>query len=136
MFTGTSWKDKYPFQFAQMLDGVGDRTVGMEAAQLIRVARWAGERAGLSQVRLETGGIRSQLSALVAAAVEPELFWEIVVHDGMHSLGYALDLPVPFDQAPELFCLDLYKYFDIDRLEAVAAPVKIKVTKYVEIPAK
>jgi hypothetical protein len=27
-----------------------------------------------------------------------------------------------FEQAPELFCLDLYKDFDLDRLGAVAAP--------------
>jgi hypothetical protein len=52
----------------------------------------------------------------------------------MRSLGYALDLPVPFDQAPEIFCLDLYKYFDIDRLEALAAPAKVSVTSRVDLP--
>jgi hypothetical protein len=41
---------------------------------------------------------------------------------------------VPFDQAPELFCLDLYKLFDIDRLEALAAPAKVTVASYVDLP--
>ena len=43
----------------------------------------------------------------------------------MTSLNYLLDTPVPYRSAPDLFCLDLYKYFDIDRLAALASPVKI-----------
>jgi hypothetical protein len=136
MFTGTSWKDTQPFQFAQLLDGLGDRPIGMEAAQLSRITRWAKERAGVSNVRLEAGGIRNQLAALVAAALDPGLFSAVVVRNGMHSLSYVLELPVRFEQAPEIFCLDLYKEFDIDRLEALSAPIKVKVTKYLEIPKK
>ena len=136
MFTGTSWKDTNPELFAQMLHGLGDRPIGMEAAQLIRITRWAGERAGVSNVRLETGGIRSQVVSLVAAALDPTPFSAIVVRDGMHSLDYVLELPVRFEQAPELFCLDLYKEFDVDRLESLVAPAKVNVAKYVEIPTK
>jgi len=132
MFTGSSWKDTQPYQFAQLLDGLGDRPLGMEAAQLIRITRWARERAGVSSVRLEPGGIRTQAISLVAAALDPALFSAIVVRNGVHSLSYALELPVRFEQAPELFCLDLYKNFDIDRLEELAAPANVKVTKYLE----
>ena len=134
MFTGSSWKDTPPYQFAQLLHGLGDRPIGMEAAQLSRITRWARERARVSKVRLEAGGIRTQVVSLVAAALDPEVFSALVVRDGMHSLSYVLDLPVRFEQAPELFCLDLYKDFDIDRLEALAAPAKVSVTKYLEIP--
>ena len=134
MFIGSSWKPIFPYLFAQMVDTVGDRPIGMEAAQLISVARWAEKRAGVSRVRLEVGGIRSQGVALVAAALEPQLFSDISIRNAIHSLSYLLDLPVPYHQAPELFCLDLYKSFDIDSLEAMAAPAKIKVTNYLEIP--
>jgi len=134
MFIGGSWKNASPYLFAQMLDAVGDRTIGMEAAQLIRITRWAKGRAGASKVRLEVTGIRSQGVALVAAALEPESFSEIVVQNGMHSLSYVLDLPIQFQQAPELFCLDLYKNFDIDSLEALAMPAKVRVTHYLELP--
>ena len=134
MFTGSSWKTVYPFLFAQMLDAVGDRPIGMEAAQLIRITRWAEERAGVSKVRLEVGGIRNQGVALVAAALEPDLFSEIVIRDGMHNLSYVLDLPVHSQQAPERFCLDLYKSFDVDSLEALATPAKVSVTHYLELP--
>lgn len=136
MFTGSSWKDTQPFQFAQLLDGLGDRPLGMEAAQLSRITRWARERARVSSVRLEPGGIRAQVASLVAAALDPSLFSALVVRNGMHSLSYVLELPVHFEQAPELFCLDLYKDFDIDRLEALAAPAKVSVTKHLEIPKK
>jgi dienelactone hydrolase len=136
MFTGSSWKDAQPYQFAQILDGLGDRPIGMEAAQLIRITRWARERVGVSKVRLETAGIRTHVVTSVAAGLESTLFSAIVARDGMHSLSYVLELPVHFEQAPELFCLDLYKDFDIDRLEALAAPAKVSVTKYLEIPKK
>jgi hypothetical protein len=135
-FTGSSWKDPMPYDFAQLLDGLGDRPLGMEAAQLTAIARWARERAGVSRVRLEPGGIRTQVISLVSAALEPTLFSALVVRNGMHSLSYVLELPVRFEQAPELFCLDFYKDFDIDRLEALAAPAKVNVTQYLEIPKK
>jgi dienelactone hydrolase len=124
IFTGKSWKDQ-AFEFAQMLDVIGDRTIGVEAAQLIGVTRWAEKRSGAAKVRIETGGIRTQLIALVAAALEPDLFSEIETRHGMHSLSYVFDLPVEFEQAPDLFCLDLYKEFDVDSLGALAAPAQV-----------
>ncbi len=134
MFIGSTWKNEQPFLFAQMVDGVGQRPLGLQAAQLIRIAHWAEQRAGVSKVRLEVGGMRNQVIALVAAALEPELFSEVSVQGGIRSLRYLLDLPVEFSQAPELFCLDLYKDFDIDSLEALAAPVKVQTTHYLELP--
>ena len=134
LFVGTSWKGVDPYEFAQIVDGVGERPLGIQAAELIRIGRWAREGAGVAKLRLEATGIRSQAAALVAASIEPGLFSEIVVRDGMRSFSYVLDAPVAFDQAPELFCLDLYKDFDIDRLVAMAAPVKVSVASYAEIP--
>ena len=134
LFVGTSWKGVDPAEFAQIIDGEGERPLGIQAAQLIRIARWAHERAGVAKLRLEATGIRSQVAALVAASIEPGLFSEIVVRDGMGSFSYVLDAPVTFEQAPELFCLDLYKDFDIDRLVAMAAPAKVSVASYAEMP--
>jgi len=37
----------------------------------------------------------------------------------MTSLGEALERPVEYMDAPELFCLDLYKEFDVPSLSAV-----------------
>lgn len=133
MFIGSPWKDKDPFLFAQMLDSLGDRPLGMEAAQLIRIAQWARQKANVDKVRLESSGIRSQAVVLVAAALEPRLFSELVVREGIRSFSYLLEKPVTFEQAPELFCLDLYKDFDIDRLQALVGPGAVKASQYREL---
>ena len=125
LFTGDAAPQKPgPSNFTQMLAALGDRPLGLEAAQLIGLVSWMGAK----KVRLETSGIRSQVTALVAAALEPELFSEIVVREGMPSLRYLLDQPVEYQSAPDLFCLDLYKKFDLDRLAQMAAPTTIVTT--------
>ncbi len=48
-----------------------------------------------------------------------------VVPGTMRSMSYLLDAPVAFRSAPDLFCLDLYKEFDLDRLAALAEPTKL-----------
>lgn len=134
MFTGSPWKGKDIFEFAQILGGLGERPLGLQAAQLIRIARWAEQKSGTAKVRLEVSGMRNQAAALVAAALEPDLFSEISVRQGIRSFSYLLDKPVTYAQAPELFCLDLYKEFDIGRLEAVAAPVPVHSRQWLELP--
>jgi dienelactone hydrolase len=134
MFTGSAWKGKDTFELAQMLGGLGERPLGLQAAQLIRIARWAEQKSGTAKVRLEVSGMRNQAAALVAAALEPDLFSEIIVRDGIRSFSYILDKPVTYAQAPELFCLDLYKEFDINQLEALAAPVTVQSHNPRELP--
>ncbi|MBZ5562989.1 MAG: hypothetical protein LAP13_11300, partial [Acidobacteriia bacterium] len=134
LFTGDAWKGEAPASYAQLIDSVGERTLGVETGQLIEITKWLRARAGVSKVRLECRGIRSQVVASVAAALEPNLFSSIIVHEGMPTLAFLLEAPVTFQEAPELFCLDLYRYFDLDRLAAMAAPTSVKVEKYVPIP--
>ena len=73
------------------------------------------------------------MQALAAAALEPGLFSQVVAHKGMHSLSYLLDKPVPYELAPDVFCLDLYKEFDLDRLALMAAPTRVIEEDYLEI---
>ena len=134
LFIGSPWKGKDIFELAQMLGGIGDRPLGLQVEQLIRIAHWAAQRSGTAKVRLEVSGIRNQAVALVAAAIEPDLFSEISVHDGIRSLSYLLEKPVTYAQAPELFCLDFYKEFDIDRLEALAGPVTVQSREVRDLP--
>jgi hypothetical protein len=66
--------------------------------------------------------------ALVAAALDPGAFSGVSVEQGMASLQLLLDAPVLHSEAPELFCLDLYRRFDLDRLEAMAGiPVRTRL---------
>ena len=136
LFIGDAWKDAEPYSYAQILGATGDRALGQQAAQLVGITHWMKERAGASRVRLEVTGIRNQVAALVAAALEPELFSEMVVHEGMSSLSYLLEAPVTFQEAPELFCLDFYRQFDLDRLAAMAPATKVTVERSLKPPAK
>ena len=123
---GEAWSDRETRRLQQNLNGLGERPIGIEAAELLAAAPWLSARAASSRLRVETRGIRSQLVALVAAALEPNAFSEIVVRDGMKSLGHALEKPVEYLDAPELFCLDLYRDFDIESLAALAAPARVR----------
>jgi hypothetical protein len=98
--------------------------LGLETAQLVAIASWLHSTTG-QPVQVETDGLRNQVIALSAAAVAPEDFSTVVNRNGMKSLNYLIDAPVKFRTAPELFCLDLYRYFDIDALTALAAPGKV-----------
>jgi hypothetical protein len=128
LFFGSSTPDDPdPAYWEMLVASNGERPLGLEVSQLVAVARSL--RAGSSKLRLETVGIRSQIVALAAAALEPDLFSEVDSHGGMNSLSYLLDTPVAYRAAPDLFCLDLYKYFDVDRLGALAAPTKVATVK-------
>ncbi len=109
-----------------MLVTDGDRPLGLEVAQLLATARWLQKTTGQSTLRLETEGIRSQMVGLIAASLEPGLFRTVVSNEVLASLGELLQEPLVFRTNPELFCLDLYKYFDIDLLETMAAPTAIE----------
>jgi len=116
-FTGDAAPEKpAPHHYAQMFSTLGERPLGIETAQLIAAAKWLRETRRAPSVRLVSRGIRSQVVALAAEALEPALFDTVLVKDGMKSLRYLLDAPVTYEAAPELFCLDLFKEFDIEQL--------------------
>jgi len=127
LFTGSACPRKpSPADYALLLTSVGERPMGIEAGQLIAAAQWLQDRSKSRSIRLETYGIRSQLAALLATALKPGLFSELLVHDGMSSLQRLFDAPVKYRTSADLFCRDLYKEFDIDAIGALAAPTRIR----------
>ncbi len=130
--------------FAQLLTALGERPLGMEAAQVNGVVRWLSEDldhgsptpnnfAGnvnkpVPPVRIVATGPRSQVIAMVAAAIHPELFSALESRESISSFATAYDHPKDFVQAPEMMCLDLYRDFDINTLAAIAAPVKVNLS--------
>ena len=120
-FQGEAWKQEGSWLFGQMIYTTGGRPLGIEAAHLIELANWL-KRQGAPRVRLESSGMRSQVVALVASALEPKLFSEVLIRQGIPSLRYLVDKPVKYQAAADLFCLDLYKVTDLDRLAALGAP--------------
>jgi dienelactone hydrolase len=132
LFTGDAAPDNSPI-FAEMLAATGERPLGMETAQLIGVGMWANATLHPDALRIESIGIRSQVISLIASDLASNLFSAISIHSGMHSFAYLLDQPIHYDAAPDLFCLDLYKDFDIDQLEQLSAPTRINSDHYVEV---
>ena len=131
LFNGSTIpQDPDPADWEMLVASTGDRPLGLEAAQLLGATNWLKAASGRSKVRLETEGIRNQVIALTAAALDPQAFSEVVSGQAMRSLDYLLDTPVPFRAAPELFCLDLYKDFDLDRLAAMAEPARVTTLGY------
>jgi dienelactone hydrolase len=124
-FGSTTPNDTDPAYWEMLVASSGDRPLGIEVAQLLSVGRYFRTSSADRPVRLESEGIRSQTVVLAAAALEPGTFSEVYSNDVMDSFRFLLDSPVPYRTAPDLFCLDLYKYFDIDRLTVMAAPVSI-----------
>jgi dienelactone hydrolase len=126
--------------YGQMMNTIGERPVGLEAAQTAAAVRWlqgdtidGTSSPGASKsvsgsatpVRVVTSGPRSETLALVTAALEPELFSGVSVRHGLASLGDVFAHPPSYEEAPELMCLDLYKEFDFNVLSAIAEHVKI-----------
>ncbi len=108
-----------------LVDSSGDRSLGLQVAQLLAVTEWVRSTTASHQVQVVTDGIRNQTIALLAAAIEPDAFSSVANRNAMKSFAYLLDKPVPLRSAPELFCLDLYKEFDIDSITALATFVTI-----------
>jgi hypothetical protein len=120
--------ERAPERIVQAFAAVGERPLGLRAAQLLAIARWVRSEWGADEIRIDATGRRSQVVALVAAALDPGAFSGVSVEQGMASLQLLLDAPVLHSEAPELFCLDLYRRFDLDRLEAMAGiPVRTRL---------
>ncbi len=137
LFSGDSAPEKPLIStYALKMASTGDRPLGLEVSQLLAAASWLRAASANRQIRLESTGIRSQVVAAVAAALRPDLFSEVVSGEAMRSLSHLLNAPVAFKDAPDLFCLDLYKEFDLDRLAALAEPTKLTLKYLAETPAK
>ena len=134
LFNGATAPEN-PADWEMLVATTGDRPLGLQAAQLLAVAAWLRTNAarGISVV---TEGIRNQVIAVTSAALEPTAFARTESRQSIGSLDYLLKNSVPFRSAPELFCLDLYKYFDLDRLSLMAVPTEVKRIGGEAVPGK
>jgi dienelactone hydrolase len=112
--------------YTQLLESMArERSIGLEAAQLIGAASWLKDRSDVNELNIDTYGIRSQVVAMVAAALEPDLFRQLTIRGGTDSLKYLFSCPITIQEAPELFSRDFYKEFDLDQLKIIASPTRL-----------
>jgi hypothetical protein len=140
LFFGESMPDHSASQYAALLNTLGERPLGIEAAQVTAVVRWLDE--GLNEgssspgstalirasstppINIVTTGPRSETIATVAAALEPQLFSTLEARQSISSLNDVFDHPSTYRTAPEMTCLDLFKDFDFNILQMIASPVQ------------
>jgi hypothetical protein len=102
--------------YSQLFATLGERPLGLLAAQLNAATRWATRQYARGPLRLSTTGARTQVVALVAAALERDLYESLEHHDGLVSLQTLFDKPIEYTLTPELFCLDFFRDFAIPQL--------------------
>ncbi|MBL9199767.1 MAG: acetylxylan esterase [Opitutaceae bacterium] len=119
-YFGESRIPQRDFLFALLVAAVGERPLGVQAAQIAAVARWAEAEFKTTGIALHSAGPRLGLAAQVAAALEPRAFRSLVQTDALPSLHDVLRQDWTVDKFPELFCFGLLERFDVPQLRALA----------------
>jgi dienelactone hydrolase len=113
------------YTYPLFLATVGERALGIQAAQLVAVARWA--RADNSPITLMTWGPRSSTAALVAAAIAPDDVAAAELNDSLASFKELIEQDKPVESLPELFAFGLLAEFDIGDIQSLVAPRSISI---------
>jgi hypothetical protein len=121
-YFGESKLQVHDWLFALLLAAVGDRPLGLQAAQLSAVARWCREQHKGEDVLVSAVGPRTSLIALAAAALEEKAITGVELDGCRASLVEILKENRTVDQMPEMFCFGLLEVADIKQLAALVAP--------------
>ena len=123
-YFGESKFASHDYLQALLLATIGQRPLGIQAAQVAAVARWLHERDQMP-AELVAVGRRASLFALVAAALEPEGIAGVTLQGSRASLREVIERNEPVTSAPEAFCFGLLEQFDTPQLAALVAPRKL-----------
>jgi len=114
------------YLWALLLATVGDRPLGLQANQLLSVARWAGGEKK-SPVAIVADGPRSSIIALAAAALDENAISRVELVNPLGSLKEVIEGNRTIEQSPELFCFGLLERFDVRHMAALIAPRPVVV---------
>ncbi|MFN0171495.1 MAG: alpha/beta hydrolase family protein [Bryobacteraceae bacterium] len=118
-YFGESKIAKRDFLFAILIAALGERPLGLDASQIVAIARWARTS---GPVAVRGIGPRTSLIALAAAAMDDRTIDSVALSGSFGSLGDILTQNLTADKTPELFCFGLFQEFDIPQLKALVAP--------------
>lgn len=125
-YFGESKIDGRDFLYAILVSGVGERPLGIQAAQLGAAARWVENALPGQSVSVSAVGPRTSLIALTAAALEPAI-GVLDLRDSHSSLKQVIEQNIGVNQMPEIFCFGLLEQFDIPQLKQLAAPRPVRI---------
>jgi dienelactone hydrolase len=121
-YFGESKVQSHDFLFALLLACVGDRPLGVQAAQIGAVSRWATKQFGTGAVTVLAVGPRLGLGALVAGAMEVKAIGRVEIQGSLGTLREVIEQSRSVDQMPELFCFGLLEATDVRQMAALVAP--------------
>jgi dienelactone hydrolase len=125
-YFGEAHPKSHDYLWALMLATVGERALGLQANQLLGVARWVGIDAK-SPVTIVADGPRSSVIALTAAALDEKAIGRVETISPMGSLKQIIESNRGLNESPELFCFGLLERFDVKHLAALVAPRPVVV---------
>ncbi len=120
-YFGESTLGKRDYLFALLVAAIGERPLGIQAAQVAASARWLKTRHG-EPVAISARGPRTSLVALVAAALEPDAISGVETFGAWTTLREVLDRNISAQEMPEMFAFGLLAEFDVAQIEQLVAP--------------
>ncbi len=103
-----------------VISSIGQRTVGIQAAQLLAAARFVQQDSGIAHIDVAAGGYDANPAALIAAALEPNLFGSVHTADTPQSWRSLLELGMKYAELPSLLAFGLFETTDVRQLKAIA----------------
>lgn len=111
------------YLFGLLVSAVGARPLGIQADQVLAVARGAAQMHGKGPVTIAAHGPRMSLIALAAAALDSnDAIARVELHGSFGSLKEIIEQNREVSAAPELFTFGLLERFDVRQLVALVAP--------------
>jgi hypothetical protein len=107
-----------------LFQAIGQRVLGIQAAQILAAARFAAGKSRAPRLCLAGNGTCSALACLVAAALEPALFRRLAVTWEQATLVHLFDRGTRYEEAPSHYCADLLTVADIPQMAALLEGVE------------
>ncbi|RKY01852.1 hypothetical protein DRP77_08880 [Candidatus Poribacteria bacterium] len=122
LFTGECVPDEGDvWKYVQMMGAVGERALGVQAAQIGAVIEWASDELKAKKVSIYAAGRRTTVAALIAGSLFPKRVDRVLIRESLSSLKRLVEWGMKYEDYPELFCFGLLKLFDIRDLMALCA---------------
>ena len=125
-YFGESKPNPKDWLWGLMLDTVGHRPLGLQAAQLAEIAGWEPIQKSLP-VTVFAIGPRSSTIALAAAALDRKSIGALELTDPIGSFKEIIETNRVVATTPELFCFGLLEEFDVKQIAALVAPRPIAI---------
>ena len=115
------------WQYAQMVSAVGERSLGIQVAQMGAVMEWACQEFGGDRVSLYGDVWESGVITIAASSIYNDRVASVDIKNCPKTLKKLIEDHTDYEDRPVLFCFGLLEQFDIPELIALCSPIKMKI---------